>query len=299
MPPVPVRPTRARAATAALWLALALGAGCKREDAATADDERSDDGGARVSVAARVVTTRGTAEIRRGPDAPWNRIRAGDRVEVQDSVRTSPSGGLELAVGEVKIRLRERSEFRLQKVTAKRLRARVLGGIESESPEDSERALEVEAEGSDAVAVSHGGHFSMMSDGRGVVAVASVAGTVTLSAHGSEVQLQPGQVSRVRGESAPDAPSRALRKVLMSVKWPTRRASHKRVLPLEGRVEVGSRVAVRGQDVPVDAEGRFHTQVPLAQGSQQVTIRVVDVLGREARESLQVSVDTKRPGVAP
>lgn len=256
-----------------------------------------DAGNVAVDPGAVVLRSVGKTEVRRSGDDAWDVIQVGDRLEEQDSVRTSHEGSVELVIGEVKIQVLERSELKLKKVSAQGVRARVLGAIDSKVPEGGGESLEIEAEGSEALVVSNGGHFSMTSDGRGVVAVASVRGQVRLSARGSSVDVGPGQISRVKQQGLPEAPSAALRKVLVSVTWPERHETNKRILPLQGRVEVGSRVFIHGQPVPVDAQGHFMARVPLAQGRQAIHVQVTDVLGREVRESESYVLDMKRPDI--
>src|SRR5438132_155281 len=116
--------------------------------------------------------------------------------------------------------------------------------------------------------------------GRGVVAVASVTGTVHLSGGGKTVEVNKGEVSKIVRSDPPSPPAAALRRVLLSVEWPRQRDTNRSILPLSGRVEPGSRVFVQGQPVLVELAGTFRAEVPLKQGKQKVAVVTVDALGR-------------------
>src|SRR5204862_3536559 len=139
----------------------------------------------------------------------------------------------------VRMRVHEGSGLELKHVGKQTLRARVRGSVESEV--DQKGQLDVEIENSDASAHSQGGHFFVTADGRGVVAVASVTGSVNVAGGGKAVALNEGEVTRItRTSPAPSKPVAALRRVLLSVQWPDQKETNKPTLPIAGRVEPGS-----------------------------------------------------------
>jgi len=148
----------------------------------------------------------------------------------------------------VKMRVHEASALRLKDANPSWIRAQVRGSVESEV-QPGKGSVDVEVEGSDARAHSQGGHFFVTADGRGVVAVAAVTGSVNLTSHGKQVEVKPGTVSRAEGGRLEDA-SPALRRVLLAVRWPQERATSKDTVPVSGKVEAGSRVFIQGQPVP-------------------------------------------------
>src|SRR5947209_1620899 len=133
-------------------------------------------------------------------------------------VSASLSSEAKVAIAGVRMRLHESSAVHVKQTTRTSMRAQVHGSVESEV-DPGKGAVVVEMEGTDAVATSTGGHFFVTADGRGVVAVAAVTGSVNLVAHAKQVQLKEGQVSHV-DSGAPDSPSPALRRVLLSIRWP-------------------------------------------------------------------------------
>src|SRR2546429_7767495 len=188
-------------------------------------------------------------------------------------------GEADVAVDGVRVRVHEGSRLELKQVGQKNLRARVRGSVESEVEQKGK--LDVEIENSDAIAHSEGGHFFVTADGRGVVAVASVTGTVNVSGGGKSIDVNKGQVTRLtKTDPHPAVPVEALRRVLLNVQWPNQRETNKATLPIAGRAQPRSPACVRGQPVAVGEAGTFRTEVPLRQGTQKIAAVTWDALGR-------------------
>jgi len=245
--------------------------------------------------ATAVVTSReGKVELQRGPQGGWADAQVGDRLAPSDALRTQV-GEAEVGVNGVKMRVHESSAVRLKDANDRWLRAQVRGSVESEV-EPGKGSLDVEVEGSDARAHSQGGHFFVTADGRGVVAVAAVTGSVNLTAHNKQVEVKAGTVSRVAGGEPKDA-SPALRRVLLSVRWPEERATSKDTVPISGKVEAGSRVFIQGQPVAVEPGGSFRADVPLRDGKQTVAVVAIDPLGRRKQVDTTIVRDQSSPTV--
>jgi uncharacterized protein YdeI (BOF family) len=224
-----------------------------------------------------VISRKGKVELQRGLQGNWADVQVGDRLAPSDALRTQ-IGEAEVGVSGVKMRVHEASAVRLKDANDNSLRAQVRGSVESEV-EAGKGTLDVEVEGSDARAHSQGGHFFVTADGRGIVAVATVTGSVNLTAHNKQVEVKAGSVSRVVGDTPEDA-SPALRRVLLSVRWPEEKATSKDTVPISGKVEAGSRVFIQGQQIPVEPGGSFRADVPLRDGKQTVAVVAIDPLGR-------------------
>jgi hypothetical protein len=256
---------------------VACATGCRRSASAPPDAApiAAPAAVAQGSVAAVVLARTGKVELSRN-GGQWSDARVGDQLVPSDSLRTE-AGEAELGLGAVRMRLHESSAVRVKETGKSSMRAQVRGAVESDV-EPGRGALDVEMEGTDAVARSTGGHFFVTADGRGVVSVAAVSGSVNLVAKTRQVEVKEGQVSRIqKGEL--DAPSPALRRVLLSVRWPEDLTS-KEAVPVSGKVEPGSRVFIQGRPVAVERNGSFTAQVPLHDGAQKVAVLVVDPLGR-------------------
>src|SRR5438105_476757 len=133
-----------------------------------------------VRATAVVISRKGKVELQHGIAGDWSDAQVGDRLAPSDALRTQ-AGEAELGVDGVKMRVHEASALRVQETSERSMRAKVSGSIESEV-EPGKGILDVEVDGSDARAHSQGGHFFVTADGRGVVAVAAVTGSVNLTA---------------------------------------------------------------------------------------------------------------------
>lgn len=270
---------------AAVILALLLAfPACRRDKKATS------------AAAEAVVTAKsGKVQVLRAADGTVAEAKIGDRLSVSDALRTEV-GDADLAVEGVQVRVHESSRLELKQVGKQTLRARVRGSVESQVGEKGR--LDVEIENSDATAHSDGGHFFVTADGRGVVAVASVTGSVNVAGGGKAVALNQGEVTRItRSAPTPSKPVAALRRVLLSVQWPDQKETNKATLPIEGRVEPGSRVFVQGEPVTVEEGGTFRAQVPLRQGRQKIAVVTVDPSGRRQKVEGVVLRDDSLPDV--
>jgi len=247
-----------------------------------------------VRATAVVISRKGRVELQRGLLGNWSDAQVGDRLAPSDALRTH-EGEAEVGVDGVKMRVHEASALRLKDANARWLRAQVRGSVESEV-EPGKGSIDVEVEGSDAQAHSQGGHFFVTADGRGVVTVAAVTGSVNLTSHGRQVEVKPGTVSRVAG-GAPEDASPALRRVLLAVRWPQERATSKDTLPVSGKVEAGSRVFIQGQPVPVEPGGSFRADVPLRDGEQTVAVVAIDPMGRRKQVDTTIVRDQTTPTV--
>jgi hypothetical protein len=285
-----------RAAARAIMIACLL-AGCRRSTEPPLKGVASAGPAAAPLDAEQAVVTasKGKVELLRGSSGAWAEAKVGDRLSAKDALRTEV-GEADLAVDGVKLRLHDASRLELRAVEKRALRARVRGSVESEV--DKTGKLDVEIEDSDAVAHSEGGHFFVTADGKGVIAVASVTGSVHLSSNGKSVEVGKGQVSHIgKADQPPGLPAAALRRVLLSVQWPNQKETNKPTLPIAGRVEPGSRVFVQGQPVTVEAGGSFRAQVPLRQGKQKIAVVTVDALGRRKQVESVVMRDDSLPDV--
>ena len=287
---------RSRGQSVVLALVVACAAGCARSPSASPDAARTSakPAAAPGTIAAVILTRTGKVELSRN-GGQWADARVGDELVPSDALRTE-AGEAELALGPVHMRLHESSAVRLKETGKSSMRARVHGAVESDV-ETGQGELAIEMDGTDAVARSTGGHFFVMADGRGVVSVATVSGSVNLVARKKQVELKEGQVSRIeKGEVS--APSTALRRVLLSVRWPEESTSQEAV-PVSGKVEPQSRVYIQGNAVRVEKDGSFTAQIPLHDGAQRVAVLVVDPLGRRKQAwATIVRQEPKREEVA-
>jgi glucodextranase-like protein len=280
--------------TRALALALAAFA-CGRPRSAGPSPSVASIAGETAGQHAVVTARSGKVQLLRANDGSVSEAQVGDQLGVRDAVRTA-EGDADLTFDGVRMRLHDASQLTVEELHRQKMRARVRGSVESDVAENA--TLDVEAEGGDAVAHSDGGHFFITSDGHGVVAVATVTGSVHLAGNGKSVEVAKGQVSRVtRAQPTPSQPAAALRRVLLSVQWPNQKETNRATLPIVGRVEPGSRVFVQGVPVAVEPGGSFHAEVPLREGRQKIAVVTVDALGRKRQVESVVMRDDSAPGI--
>ena len=279
---------------AAAILALILAVpGCKQDGSRPAVAAAST--GTADGAAAVVTAKNGKVQVLRAADGSVAEAKVGDRLSVRDALRTD-IGEADVAVEGVRVRVHEGSRLELKQVGQQNLRARVRGSVESEVEQKGN--LDVEIENSDALAHSEGGHFFVTADGRGVVAVASVTGTVNVSGGGKSIEVVKGEVTRMtKSDPKPSVPVAALRRVLLNVQWPNQKETNKPTFPIAGRVEPGSRVFVQGEPVQVEEGGTFRTEVPLRQGKQKIAVVTVDALGRRKQVESVVLRDDSLPNI--
>src|SRR5438105_13998483 len=98
-----------------------------------------------------VTASHGQVEVVR--EGTVSAAKVGDRLGVKDALQTQ-IGEADVAVEGVKLRLHEASRLELKQVEKRAMLARMRGGIESEV--DQNARLDMEMEGSDAVAHSQG-----------------------------------------------------------------------------------------------------------------------------------------------
>jgi len=287
-------PSFARAALVCAALALSCGRSPASTPVAATSAGPLPPGEPQVRATAVVISRQGKVELQRGTQGGWSDAQVGDRLAPSDALRTQ-LGEAEVGVNGVKMRVHEASAVRLKDANDRWLRAQVRGSVESEV-EPGKGSVDVEVEGSDARAHSQGGHFFVTADGRGVVAVAAVTGSVNLTAHHRQVEVRPGTVSRVAGGALEEA-SPALRRVLLSVRWPEERATSKDTVPISGKVEAGSLVFIQGQPIPVEPGGSFRADVPLRDGKQTVAVVAIDPLGRRKQVDTTIVRDQSSPTV--
>lgn len=242
----------------------------------------------------------GEVQVRRGA-GPWEPARPGATLRASDAVRTG-DGALAVLVGgeEVEVRMEAGTEVSVEELTDSLSRVLLEGGMATtrvRGGASARHTIEVRAAGSDAVARTDGGVFTMSSNGQGTVAVGTAEGEVQLRGAGKVVIVRAGQGSLVRPGQAPEPPAPLPASLLLKVQWPATSTVRQRRLRVAGQAEPGAHVEVAGHAVRADAQGRFAYDVPLREGAQKVQVRAVGVGGRQQLLQQDVTVDTTPPRV--
>jgi hypothetical protein len=239
---------------------------------------------------AKVVASRGTVEIR-GTNADWKPASIGQTVSEQDALRTADDGMVEVSVRDVRLKVHEASELQVDQLAENRIRAKLKGRMESQVP-SGKGEVEVESQDLPAVAKSKGGHFFMMSTGRGVVTVASVEGSVSLTSLGKTTEVAEGKRSTVTKGKAPSTPTATFEQVLLRVSWP-KLVDKEPVREISGTLRGNARLFIQGHHVEVDKKGNFKKKVNLRDGEQVVRATAIDVAGRTDSQSRTLNLNRK------
>jgi hypothetical protein len=237
---------------------------------------------ARDEATFQVASATGTVEAQRA--GQWVAIKAGDTLTRTDVVRTAVGGRavLQLSAG-TEIELRERVEIGLDRLPSGatvdlrhgKVVARVSG---SDSVEITSRDTRTANEGP--------AHFVVLSDERGRVSVASLAGKAKFTAGGRSLTLPQGTQSTSAAGAAPSDPERIPEEVLLEVVWPAAEQRHATAdTEVKGRAAPSSSVMVNGTQAQMGADGQFTATVPLRTGKNTLEVKVEDLGGRTRQAS--------------
>lgn len=237
----------------------------------------------------------GTVEVRHGGE--WVPAKAGVRLRPSDTVRTKGGSYAVLIGGEaVQVRMDPETEVSVDELTDSLSRILLGNGMATTIVRPGKRhTFEVKAAGSDAVARTGEGTFTMSNDGKGTVAVGTREGEVTFLGQGKVVIVRAGQQSVVRPGTAPSEPTPMPSSLLLKVQWPAAATTRQRKLVVAGQTEAGGRVEVEGETLYPESDGRFSTTVTLKEGRNAVHVRALSVSGGKQEESRDIHLDTSPP----
>jgi hypothetical protein len=246
-------------------------------------------------VVVELAQAQGDVQVRRGSQKAWGPAQLPLSLGFEDAVRTGAGGVATLKVGPTGIiEVRERTEVSVLQLLGDRARFRLERGRIGATPGGT--AVAIESSGSSAVAEATTGSFALFNDGRGLVAVVAEAGEVKLTANGGDTVLAAGQGARILGSSAPVLEA-VPRSVLLKVSWPDEKVTRAINVTLRGEADPGAVVAVNGTQTQVSADGRFEAEVPLAPGTNRLSVTSTDRFGRTAAEEETVRVERRAPPV--
>jgi hypothetical protein len=226
-------------------------------------------------------------------DGTWVTVRPGDKLSPSDSIRTRLDGRAVLDVAGIHVELDRVS--RLSSIVATRVELSE-GRVSARVPSGRE-GFGVSIQGTDAVARTAGGEFAVLADGEGSGTVASVSGSVRVTARSATVDVPAGAQSIVQRGSAPSTPTPIPGSLFLKVQQPERKVQRARQLALSGTTVPGAVLMINGRLVEVDAEGRFSAVVDLQEGDNRVLVQSRDVAGRSTEEGVGVRLDTRGPNV--
>ncbi|QRK05562.1 hypothetical protein JQX13_36200 [Archangium violaceum] len=235
---------------------------------------------------------RGTVQVRRGGE--WRAASVGEALRPSDAVRTLDGAYAVLIGGEaVEVRMDAGTEVSVEDLTDSLSRLLLGNGMTTVRVKpEAGQAIEVMAAGSDAVARTEGGTFTLSNNGAGTVALATLAGEASFSGARKVVIVRAGQQSIVRPGRGPSDPTPIPTSLLLKVNWPAR---PRRQVVVSGQSDPGARVEVAGRVVPTDDQGHFSEVVSLKEGTNAVRVHASSVGGLRQEEKRELTVDTTPP----
>ena len=240
----------------------------------------------------------GLVEVRHGA-GEWTPATKGMALRATDVVRTGDGAYAVLVNGEaVEVRMAAGTEVSVEELTDSLSRLLLGNGMATTTVRSGQRhTFELKTTGSDAVARTEGGTFTMTNNGLGTVSVGTRDGEVALLGKGKVVIVRAGQQSIVRPGKEPTEPAPVPGSLLLKVAWPGEKELRKHELVVTGQTDPGNRVEVEGVVVRADQEGRFERKVVLPEGTSAVKVRAMGVGGLVGEEQRDVVVDTKPPAM--
>lgn len=257
------------------------------------------DAGVEQARRVKVVSVAGRVEKRRG-DAPWTPVKTGDDMRQDETIRTSDDGKATLDVGEIAmVEVSARSEFTVRELSETASRVRLEEGrLAANVHGRGESTFKVEARGSDAVAETKQGEFSMLTTGKGQVSVATKKGRVRLSAKNKTVEVTEGTQSVVLPEQQPQAPEPIPPSLFLKVAKPRTRVQREKETVIKGTTTPGAVVSINGVYAQADEEGQFEATVALSEGKNKITVEAKDASGHREKTALpEITLDTRPPNV--
>lgn len=242
-----------------------------------------------------VVSTKGKVE-RRLDDSSWVAVRPGDQLQQDEAIRTDSNGRAVLEVGETAVvEIEPRSHFSVREVA--RTVARVflhVGRISAVVHGQRGSKFRVETKGSDAVAETGKGEFSVLTTGEGQVAVATQKGKVRLTSKDKSVEVAAGKQSVVQPDSTPTAPEPIPTSLYLKVVKPATTLQRSKNTRIEGSATPGAFISINGVRVISDDTGQFASTVALEEGANPILVEVEDANGNRKSETLpQITVKSQ------
>ena len=246
----------------------------------------------------RVRSVTGTVEAV-GRDGQVRKLAPGDVLAIDDTVRTSPASSATIAMGTADVVVQPRSRLAIMEVALNVSRVLLSAGRMSAAlPVGGAAQLRVQVPRSDATATTAGGRISAITDGKGLLAVASELGTATLAAGGRQVTVGAGQQAEAIGGHAPTPAHPIPPSLFLKVGRPPAAAQREARVVLRGQTRPGAVVSARGTHVSADSRGSFTIVVPLSEGQNVLVVDAEDASGHQAiRRAGTVTVRRHPPKV--
>jgi hypothetical protein len=233
---------------------------------------------------------------RKGQGTDWVELRQGEHLKPQELIRTDKTGQAVLDVGKTAtVTVESLSQFSVHEISRAAARVRIdVGRISAVVNGKSGSKLHVESKGSDAVAQTDKGEFSVLATGKGQVSVATKKGQVSFSAKGKTVEIKAGQQSTAWPELAPAEPTPIPTSLFLKVARPKKRIQRRKHTVISGRSAPGVVISIGGVRTQSDRDGKFKAKVTLNEGKNRLVVEAKDVAGNhQVAEVPMITVKSK------
>jgi hypothetical protein len=241
-----------------------------------------------------VSATRATAI---NSDASVEQLVAGSVLEVDASVETGVDGEAVLQYGDkAELKLSELTTVQVVSADATGLRVELEAGAVSARVRQGATPLNISNRGR-AVGATNA-DFTVMVGRNGPLSVASKRGNLRLSGMAGQTELRAGgSVHAELGGTVSLMPINE--NLLLDVEWPEATKTREAEIEVTGTTDPYATVTLgEGPEavrVRADRDGRFRATVPLAEGVNDIELKVRDVSGREARRQQALNRDSTAP----
>lgn len=246
----------------------------------------------------KIGAVEGAVQVRRGA-GEWKPAQSGEALQAADGVRTGDGASAVLVGGDAyEVKMEPGTAVSVDELTESISRVLLESGMASAKVKGAARhTFEVKAAGSDALARTREGAFTISNNAQGTVAVGTQAGEVEFGGKGKVVIVRAGQQSLVKPGQGPTDPVAVPTSLLLKVRWPATREVNKKRLVLTGHAEPGAQVEIGGRVIPTDANGKFVHTLQLVEGRNELKVRARAVGGIVEESRGQVNVDTTPPSM--
>ncbi len=244
-----------------------------------------------------IVSVEGEVQRQSG-DSRWVPVKKGDKLQMDETIKSYKNGRAVMDIGTTAVvEITPNSEFTVKDISKSVSRVQLgEGHMSAVVSGEGDSKLKVEVRGSDAAAVAKTGKFSMLSDGKGHVSLATQKGRVRLSAKNKSVEVVAGMQATVKPDLPPLAPEPIPQSLFLRVARPQSLILRKKDTVIRGTTEPGAVISINSISVPVDEKGNFREKIPLNEGKNLITVVARDVVGRTKETALpSIILDTRPP----
>jgi len=245
----------------------------------------------------QVLTTQGTVTHRGAADQQWRTVSPGDRLQVQETIKTEKDATVGLQVDEKsRIEMGKRTRLTIRQLDDQAHRFHLEEGkVHVRYEPSGDREVQIGVPGDGQMARTGQGQFFAQNN-TGTLSVATLQGQTLLGDKVNLVQIPAGSLSAMPIGKSP-LPVRPIpNSVMLRVDEPRSRVQREPFTIISGKTDVGAMVTVNDVLAKVDSQGRFWIRIPLMEGRNRILVRTEDVAANTSRKELPaIVVDSHAP----